>query len=136
MALTLLDGTNANLDFTIATVSYKCQVNSMAMEFSRQLFTRITFCSTNWLTNNNGMKSARFMLTGYPGKGTAGSKPGQFFTSDSYPAIVATFDTGCTVGFTAAISSETLGAVAASNGSFTLGGENKNDDLAVTWVTS
>jgi hypothetical protein len=136
VALSLLDGTVATIDFSRATNSYKCQLSSVAIEFARQLFTRITFCSTNWITNNNGMKSARWVATGYPGKSTVASKPGAYFLTDSYPAMLFTVDTGCTIGFTTAISRETLGMIAASNGSYSLEGENKNDDLAVTWVTT
>lgn len=136
MALTLLDGTSANLDFALNSASLECSLSSVAVEFTRQLFTRITFCSTNWISNLNGMKGCRFVATGYPGKGTAAVKPGQFFIADSYPTMLFTVDTGCTIGFTTAISRETLGMIAASNGSWTFEGENKNDDLAITWVTS
>lgn len=136
MALSLMDGTNANIDFSIATVSYKCQLSSIAIEFNREFFTRVVFCSTNWVNNINGMKSARFVATGFPAKGTSAAAPGQFFTADSYPTILFTADTGCTITFTAGISRETLGMIAAANGSYSLEGVNKTGDLAVVWVTS
>jgi len=136
MSLTLLDGTNANIDLTIGGSSFRCQLSSMAIEMTRDLLQRVTFCSSNFKEKIPSLKEVRGVASGFVGKSDATAKLGAFILDDTAVAIVATFDTGCTIGFTAQVTRDSGGTQAAGLSSRTIEFESINDDLAVTWVTT
>ncbi len=137
MALALLDGTSANIDLEIDSSSLKCQINSMAVQFNRRAVTRPpTFCSSNWESAINGMKSINFAANGFLAQGDATAKLGQYHLTDTYPQITATFETGCTVDFSSVIEGDSGATQAAELATRSITGRNHNDDVAVAWVVA
>lgn len=136
MALSLLDGTTASVDFTIGGASLQCQANSMAIEFLREFLQRVTFCSSNWKTKIFSMKEVRGVIAGFLGKGVASAKLGQWHLTDTTVAIVGTFDTGCTVSLTAGIGRDAGSIQAAALSGRTIEFESVDDDVAVAWVVA
>lgn len=136
MALGLLDGTTAAVDFSVDGASMQCHANSMAVEFMREFLQRVTFCSSNWKTKIFSLKEVRGVLAAFLGKGTAVSKLGQWHLSDNTVAIVATFDTGCSVSLTAGISRDAGSIQAAALSGRQVEFESVDDDVAVAWVVA
>lgn len=136
MALSLLSGTTAAADFSIGGTSIKCHLNQMGVTFVRELLQRVTFCSSAFKEKIFGLKDILGSVSGYVGKGDAFSKIGQHFLTDSTVAIVYTFDTLCTISFTAGITQDSASMVAAGNTSRGLSFESMDDDVAIAWVTS
>lgn len=136
MALALLSGTTASIDFSVAGTSVKCHFSNMSIAFNRGLIPQITFCSSNFVSKILGLKEIRGSVSGYLAKGDTFSKFGQHFLTDTTYAIVGTFDTGCTISFTAAITDDAGSATAAGLMSRGLNFESTSADLAISWITT
>lgn len=137
MAETLLDGSDADIDFEIDYQSYKCSISSFAFQLNRRSVVRpSTFCSSNWEGALNGMKSARWAAKGFAAKGSAASVFGQYHMTDSYPVVSATLSSGCSVAMSSVVEDDNIGDVAADLATRELAGRNHNDDLSIAWVDS
>lgn len=136
MALQLLDGTSAAVNLTIDYQAYECHLNNLAVEFNRQTFQMVTFCSSNWETSVSGMKNMLFVGTGFLAKGDAASKLGQYMLDDDHVWVVATFDTGCTVSAESIITRDSGNIAGAGLSGRTIEGRNAKDSVAVAWVVA
>jgi hypothetical protein len=120
MALTLLDGTTAAIDFTLAfsgsnQVSVKCAFSRISARMQRGFTDRTTFCSTGWVEEIPGMKQLLMSLAGYASKGTAYSDPLALFSDNVPRPFLFTADTGCTLTGNANAVSDGVDLVAAAN---------------------
>lgn len=99
MALDLLDGTVAALDFTTGEDddSWKCVANYVSADLGNELFDFTTFCSTGWRKRTRGMKQLIGRIAGFLSKGDPVSNPSTLFAGTGPTPFVMTFDTGCTV---------------------------------------
>jgi hypothetical protein len=100
MALALLDGSTAAVDFTsgASPVSWKCVVSYMSFDLGRRMEDRTTFCTTGgWAQGVPTMKQGAIRLDGFLSTGATYSDPILLFSSTAAVAFVATFHTGCTM---------------------------------------
>lgn len=98
MAMSLLDGTMAAFDITIATLSYKCMAAYVSADIVREFTERTTFCTTGgWRSRLPGMKQLIGRIDGFMMKGDPKSDPSILFASTASLAFVITMDTGCTI---------------------------------------
>lgn len=134
---TLLHGTLATIDATIAAASYKCHMSSMSFAFERRdQVVPPTFCGNLWEQAINSYKSIRGVMSGFLAKGDAQSKFGQFFLTDTYPLVSGVFDTGCSISFTAVMLGDTAGTGAGTPSSRVIAFRNATDDVTIAWVVS
>lgn len=132
MALALLDGSAAGIDFSTgsAPVSWKCVASYMSVDIGRRMEDRTTFCTSGgWASGVPTMKQAAIRVDGFLSSGVSISDPMLLFSSTSAVAFVATFATGCTlagdmhaVGFHAGMRAQgasEMGMSAVSNGTVT-----------------
>lgn len=99
MALSLLDGSSATLDFTTGSspVSWKCVVSYMSIDLGRRLEDRTTFCTGGgWASGVPTMKQAAIRLDGFMSTGATFSDPLAMMATTAAVPFVATFFTGCT----------------------------------------
>lgn len=103
MALALLDGTSASVDFTVAPTSggvqasIKCLLNYISLVYQRATSTKLTFCSGGWEAPIAGMRRGFGHLDGFVSKGSAQSTPLLYFLVDDPLPFLFTADTGCTI---------------------------------------
>lgn len=136
MALSLLDGTSAAVDFTIATISYKCIANYLSLDFVRDMFEYTTFCGTGWRTRTPGMKQGIGRLDGFAAKGVPTIvDPLALFATTLGSAFVFTVDTGCTLTGTLIVNRDHTGMRAAANSERGIDFETQGAVTSV-WVTS
>lgn len=122
MALSLLDGTSALIDFSIAydgggssQSSMKCAFNYISADISREFTEKTTFCSSGWRSRQPGMKQVVGHLDGFVSKGTVFSDPlALFATTNAFP-FVFTADTGCTLTGSLHAQRDHIGLRAAAN---------------------
>lgn len=139
-AFTIIDGSNANIDITIATASIKCQATYWSADFARDFTEKTTFCTSGWRSRQPGLKQLLGVVDGLLAKGAdmSGStaiSPASFIASTSAQAYVLTADTGCTFTFNGHAGRVHSGIRAALNSEFAL---NFESDGAVTtaWVVA
>jgi hypothetical protein len=121
MALALLDGSNANIDISLNSISYKCHFGYWSADFERQLNEATTFCGTGWRSYTPGMRGMNGRADGFLGKGVAGADPtASGFTSQTAVPIVLTADSGCTFTGTGFVNRVHTGVRAAGNSEFSL----------------
>jgi hypothetical protein len=137
MALSLLDGTSAAVDFTIATISYKCIANYLSIDFVRDMFEYTTFCTAGgWRTRTPGMKQGIGRLDGFAAKGvTTIVDPLALFSGSAGSAFVFTVDTGCTLTGTLVVTRDHTGMRAAANSERGIDFETQGAVTSV-WVTA
>lgn len=135
MALSLLDGTGASVDFTIAGSSVKCIFGYMAFAVGREMLEATTFCTSGWRSRKPGMKQGVVSLAGYASKGVTYSDPLTMMSNQTGLSFVATFDTSCSLAFTGHAVNDAMGIRAAGMSDRTLSIES---DGAITsaWVIS
>lgn len=100
MALALLDGSTAGIDFSThsAPISWKCVTSYFSVDIGRRLEDRTTFCTSGgWASAVPTMKQAAIRLDGFLSSGVAISDPLYLFSSTAAVAWTATFATGCTL---------------------------------------
>lgn len=132
----ILDGTNPDIDLEIDYVSLKCQMASMAVQFSRRAVSQPpTFCSENWESAVNGMKSVFIVGTGFLATGNTAAMLGTYMLEDSYPEITATFATNCSVSLSTVITDDTGSTQAGGLSGRKIEARNHNADPSVAWVT-
>lgn len=103
MALSLLDGTTAAIDFTIeptpggTKASLKCIANFISYIIRRGTSQRFTFCSSGWAQPIAGVRAGFVHIDGFMGKGVALASPVALISQDSPLEFIFTADTGCTI---------------------------------------
>lgn len=100
MAIALLDGSAASIDFTTGAspVSWKCIVSYMSVDIGRRMEDRTTFCTGgSWASGVPTMLQAAIRLSGFLATGLTVGDPLALFASTTAVAFVATFFTGCTL---------------------------------------
>jgi hypothetical protein len=120
MALTLLDGTNANIDFAVAvsgsnTTSFKCAFGYMSADMVREMSEKTTFCSEGWRARQPGMKQLVGHLDGFVSSGAVYSDPTIMMSTTTPLAFVFTADTSCTLTGDLHVVRDHMGLRAASN---------------------
>lgn len=102
MALSLLDGSNTNIDVQFgigvanALVSFKCFSSMVSVRTHRDFTERTTFCSGGARSRTPGMKQIFIHLEGFGSEGSAGSDPSALFANTTGVPFVVTADTGAT----------------------------------------
>lgn len=135
MALSLLDGTGASVDFTIGGTSVKCIFGYMAFSVGREMLEATTFCTSGWRSRKPGMKQAVVSLAGYASKGVGYSDPLAAMANQTGLSFVATFDTSCTIAFTGHVVNDASGIRAAAMSDRTMSLES-DGTVTSSWVTS
>jgi hypothetical protein len=111
MALTLLDGTGANIDLmtavagtpTTANKSLKCHAGQVRFTFRKNVLRRSTFCNQSWTTPIPGEKTMFAVVSAFMSIGDPLSDPLVLFTAaPAAPAgpeltFVFTAETGSTI---------------------------------------
>jgi hypothetical protein len=103
MALALLDGTTAAVDFTSklttggSLTSFKCIANRLALIIQRATTDRFTFCSGGWAQPVAGIRAGFGRLDGFASKGAPISDPLALIAVDDPLDFVFTVDTLCTL---------------------------------------
>lgn len=120
MALELLDGTVATIDFSIAysgtaQTSLKCAFNYLSARMQRGFTEQTTFCSSGWVQENPGMKQVLLHLDGFVSKGAVFSDPLALFADNIAKPFIFTATTGCTLSGSAHASLDAMGMRAAAN---------------------
>lgn len=135
MALSLLDGTGASVDFTIGGSSVKCIFGYMAFAVGREMMEATTFCTSGWRSRTPGMKQAVVSLAGYASKGVTYSDPLTMMNNQTGLSFVATFDTSCSIAFTGHCVNDAQGIRAAGMSDRTISIESAGS-VTSAWVTS
>lgn len=137
MALALLDGTAASIDFTTGAtpVSWKGIASYMSIDIGNELFEQTTFNSGGWRARIRGLKQGVGRLAGFLNTGVAVSDPLVLFASSGPTAFVGTYFTGCTLTGSLQPRNYHAGMAAAGNSEMGLDFETYNS-VTSAWVTS
>jgi hypothetical protein len=133
MALSIITGSLATTDMTIATVSVKCAFGRMALQFVRGGFRTTTFCSASWVEEVGGEIQGVGSLLGYTTKGWASASPLAWITAPAPIAFVMTADTSCTLTGLLNVFSDGLDLVAQANSGRNVDFRTSNT-VAAAWV--
>jgi hypothetical protein len=131
--LSILDGSNANIDLSLDGNSYKCVFNFWTADIVRAFTEATTFCSSGWRSRVPGLKQLVGHAQGYASKGQAISDPSALIAEQSGIPIVLTADTGCTFSFTGHVSRSRTSFRAAENSDAGLDFESTGP-VTVAWV--
>ena len=104
-AYTLLDGTSAAVDFTIAPdpsvpgtlSSIRCIASYISLMLRRGTNQKITFCGSGWNKPSPGMRAGFGHIDAFSSKGGPLSSPLALFLLDVATPFVFTADTGLTL---------------------------------------
>ncbi len=135
MALTLLSGTSANIDISLAGASVKCSFGMWSATFVRSATRTTTFCSGGWVEEQPGDKQLLFRLDGYAGKGVAHTDPSIYVTASSTTAVILTADTGCTLTFAGNVFEDGVQLVAAANSGRSISGRSSGS-VTTAWTVA
>lgn len=135
MALTIIDGSNANIDITIATNSLKCQASYWSADIARDFTEQTTFCTSGWRARLPGLKQLLGAIDGFLGKGVAGANPSIYVASTAAQAYVLTADSGCTFTFDGHAGRVHSGLRAAMNSEFAINFESYGA-VTTAWVVT
>lgn len=113
MAFKLLDGTNAAIDISLNSISYKGIFGAWVARISREMFEQTTFASGGWKVRIGGMKQVLVSASGFNSSGIAGSDPLALFALQTPYAGVFTSDTSCTLTGSFQESSDSVSEIAA-----------------------
>lgn len=115
MALALLDGTSAAVDFTVPStptgtpVSLKCLASDISIVYRRPTTSKTTFCSASWVTPTPGIRQGFGHIGGFVSTGIALSNPLVLFNNDLALPFVFTADTGNTITQNMVVTQDMLG---------------------------
>lgn len=118
-AFSLIDGSNANVDISIASASHKCWSTRWMADLVRDFTERTTFCTSGWRSRSPGLKQLIGMVDGFLAQGTDGGggptavNPASYIASTATAAYVLTADTGCSFTFSGHAGRIHTGVVAA-----------------------
>lgn len=135
MALSIIDGTNANIDISIGASSIKCVAGAFSAKIGREFFEQTVFCSGMWVKRQPGRMQLTGMASRFASKGAAYSDPLAFMTSSTAIAFVLTADTSCTYTFSGHVSSDDMTFVAAANATGGIAYESYGA-VVTAWVVS
>lgn len=135
MALALLDGSNASIDVSIATASYKCIAAAWTARLVREFSEQTTFCSGGWRARVPGMRQLIGSLAGFASKGSAISDPSVNISTQLPVAMVLTADTGSTFTFSGHVGSDETTMVAAANSGRAIAFESTGA-VVTAWVVA
>lgn len=133
MAIALLDGTNAAIDVTIATVSIKAMAAAWTARMLRDFFEQTTFASGGWRARVPGMKQCLVSVAGFSSKGISMSDPLALFATQAPMASVYTADTSCSITGNFHYGSDEHSYVAAGNSGRVIAGESYGP-VTTAWV--
>lgn len=136
MALALLDGTTAAVDFTTGSspVSWKGVANYVSADLGNELFEQTTFNSSGWRARIRGLKQVVGRIAGFLSTGVTISNPMTLFSGSGPTAFVMTFHTGCTATGDLQPRNHHSGMQAAGNSEMGLDFESY-EDVTFAWVT-
>lgn len=135
MALSLLDGSNTNIDISINSNSYKLVMNYWSADYGRDMTEATTFGSSGNRVRTPGMRQLTGRAEGYLSKGVAYSDPSLTLTSQTAVTFVLTADTSCSVTFTGFITRVHMGLRAAANSEFSIDFESASA-ITFAWVVA
>jgi len=137
MALSLLDGSNGNIQVTINSVAFQCVINRWSADIVREFTEKTTFCSGGWRSRDPGMKQLIGRMDGYLSKGIAASDPLALIAADTVSGLAFTLqaDTGCYLSGSCHIGLSHVGTNAQLNSEMGVGFESDGEVTSV-WVVS
>jgi hypothetical protein len=116
MSLAIIDGSNATIDVSLNTVSYKCMASYWSADISRDMLNITTFCSGGWRARRPGQNVLTGRIVGFATTGFAGSDPLALFASGfqaSGVPFVLTATSGCYLSGTCNVTNDHIGMRAA-----------------------
>lgn len=120
MSLSLIDGSNGNIDLSIAGNSYKGILGYFTANVSRSFMNYTTFSSGGWIEERPGQKQLTGRGDGYIPKGVTQADPSILISSTATQAYVLTFETGCTATFSGHCGNFQLGVQAMAGTQFSI----------------
>lgn len=135
MAITILDGSNVNVDIALGSVSYKCVANYWSADIVREFTEATTFCTTGWRSETPGLKQLIGHMDGFASTGFAGSDPLALFSSQTGVSFALTATTGCAFVGTCHMARDHTGIRAAQNSERAIDFRSKGA-VSTAWTVS